>query len=93
MCVCTLFRNPLRTCAALTDSERGMRIVFSSITAATDQPSQQVHVLIQSCALDPLQFAFHIDDLFLPACTHLLTTLTTFTHNKQLLYMYMYTKL
>ena len=32
----TLLRKPLRTCAAFTERERGMRMVFSSITATQD---------------------------------------------------------
>lgn len=33
----TLLRNPLRTLAALTDNERGIRICFSNITAGGDR--------------------------------------------------------
>lgn len=33
----TLLRNPLRTLAALTDSERGIRICFSNITAGSEE--------------------------------------------------------
>lgn len=33
----TLLRNPLRTLAALTDNERGIRICFSNITAGGGQ--------------------------------------------------------